>query len=415
MKIKVPYGGGEVAIEVDKKNVVGVVNLNNVKLGDERKIVESALKNPTNSKPFEEFIDGAGNKEILIIVNDATRPSSASKIIPVIYDKIKTRNFKFIIATGSHRVPKDDEFRYIFGEYYPKLRDRVFVHESKKSSDMVCIGKAKDGSDAYVNKMVLEADRIVVIGSVEPHYFAGYTGGRKAFLPGVASYETITANHKYALDPKAETLALRGNPVHEGMEHIARLVKKEIFAVMVVLTEKEELYAATAGNIFDSFYAATKKADEIFSVKIGEKADIVVSVATPPQDKNLYQSQKAADNGKLALKKDGILILVAKCKDGIGEESFLQMMSRHSSPQELIAGISGGYKLGDHKAVKLAEISTWAQLWAVTGLKDEVVKNAFMMPFSDVREAIDEAIKEKGENAKILFLMCGSVSVPKVE
>ncbi len=413
MEIKIPYGKGEVGVQVPERNVLGILYPNEVEVSDERETLVKAIENPINSKRFEEFLSDA--KDVLFIVNDGTRPTPTAKVLEIIYDKIKDKAIRFIVATGIHRAPTDEEFRFIFGRYYGEFQERIFVHDSKKTEDMVYIGTSKNGTEMWVNRLGLQADKLVPIGSVEPHYFAGYTGGRKSFLPGIASYKTVEQNHKYALDPRARALALEGNPVHEDMIDALETIKdKEIFSIQTVLDRERRLYAATAGHIHDSFYAAIAKAREVFCVETEERADVVVSVAPYPMDVDLYQSQKALDNGKLALKEGGILIMVSQCRTGIGDRVFFDLLSRSHTPEEALAEIEKGYKLGYHKAAKMAEIATWAQMWGVTDLDAQEMEAVFIKPFHSVQEAIDRAIEEKGPEAKVLFLMDGSITVPLI-
>jgi len=261
----------------------------------------------------------------------------------------------------------------------------------------------------------VEAEKIIVIGSVEPHYFGGYTGGRKAFLPGIASYRTIEQNHKYAIRPEPKALLLDGNPVHEDMiDAIKTIEDKDVFSIQTVLDRDRKIYAVTAGDIHRSFNAAIKYANDVFCVNVAEKADIVVTVAPYPMDVDLYQSQKALDNGKLALKDGGIMILVSMCRQGVGERSFFELLGSCDTPQQTLDLISGEYKLGFHKAAKLAEIAVWAQMWAVTDLADEDVYSAFMKPFGSIQDALDAALAEKDSEAKVLFMMDGSITVPMI-
>jgi len=407
MQIKIPYGKEEkINIQVKDKFVAGIIKPNKVIINDEFQTLTNAIENPINSKNIEEFIKDS--KNILFIVNDGTRPTPTAKVLDVLYE----RNVKFIVATGTHRAPTKDEYFQIFGKYYNKFKDVIFVHDSKKEEDMVYLGKSKNGTEMIINKMAVETDKIVVIGSVEPHYFAGYTGGRKAFLPGIAAYRSIEQNHKFALDPKAKSLSLKDNPVHEDFIDALKLFKKDIFAIMTILDMDHNIYAATSGNIIDSFIPAVKKANDVFAVKIKEKADIVVSIAKFPMDIDLYQSQKAIENAKLALKKDGILILVSKCRDGIGSDTFVNLMSTCDTPKEVIEKIEKKYVLGYHKAARMAEIKLWAQVWGVTDFSHDVLQKIFIDPFDSLQIAIDNALKFKGTNAKILFLMDGTMIVP---
>lgn len=413
MKLDIPYCKDLISIDIPDENVAAVVRPNEVEIGDERNTIFQAIENPINSKGFDEFLSDA--MDVLFIVNDGTRPTPTSKILDIIYDKIKDKNIKFIIATGIHRAPTEEELKFIFGGHLDSLRDKIYVHDARKEEDMVFIGKSKNGTEMWVNKLGVEAHKIVIISSVEPHYFAGYTGGRKSFLPGIASYKTIEQNHRYALRNEAQPLVLNGNPVNEDMEDAIKTIKdKEIFSIMAVLDRHQNIYAATAGHIYDSFHAAIEKANEVFAVEIESRADIVVSVAPYPMDVDLYQSQKAIENGKLALKDGGIIILVSKCRDGIGDETFFNLLASSSNAEEVLETIDKGYKLGYHKAARIVDASLKGEIWAVTDLEDEIIKKAFMKPYPGIQEAVDAAISEKGKDAEVLFLMDGSVTVPLI-
>lgn len=413
MKIKIGYGKEDFLLQIPDNNVAGVVYPNEVSVGSETEALVNAIDNPINSVSFDQFLSDA--KDILFIVNDGTRPTPTAKVLEILYDKIKNRDVRFIIATGMHRAPTDEEYDFIFGKYYQEFKDRILVHDSKKEEDLVHIGTSKNGTEMWVNKHGFEAHKLVVIGSVEPHYFAGYTGGRKAFLPGIAAFKTIEQNHKFALKPEAQGLAVKGNPVHEDMiDALKTIENKEIFSIQTVLDRERKIYAAAAGHINDSFYAAVEKANDVFCVKLKEKTDIVVSVAPYPMDVDLYQSQKALDNGKLALEKGGILILVSKCRTGVGPPTFFKLLSSCKTPSEALDTIDKGFKLGYHKAAKMAEIATWAEMWGVTDLKDDEMESVFIKPFHSLQDAIDTALAQKGKDAKVLFLMDGSITVPMV-
>jgi len=412
LKVGIPYGRETINVRVDEENIGEIIFPNEVRIGDEEITLQQALAKPMASKRFDEFLSDA--KDILFLINDATRPTPTAKVLKILFPMVKDKNIRFLIATGMHRAPTEEEYVEIFGELYEMLRDRIYAHDSKKEEDMVHLGTSKNGTEMYVNKMAVQAHKIVIIGSVEPHYFAGYTGGRKSFLPGIAAYSTIEQNHKLALKASAKALSLEGNPVHEDMEDAILTIKeKEIFAIMTVLDRNERIYAATAGDITESLKAAIDHAHRVFSVEIKEKADIVVAVAPYPMDIDLYQSQKALDNGKLALHDNGILILVSKCRMGVGSDTFVKLLSSCQTPQETLDKIDKEFKLGYHKAAKMAEIARWAQMWAVTSLDDELMKSVFIKPFDSLQEAIDAAITEKGEE-RILFLMNASLTVPKL-
>ena len=413
MIVRVPYGKEDtLEVNVVDERVAGLIEPKDVEIGDESAIIREAIASPLRSPSLSEFLSDA--RDVLFIVNDATRPTPTARVLDVLRDELAGLEVRFIIATGIHRAPTEEEYRQIFGAHYDTYEDRIHAHDSRKEEDMVLLGESANGTEMWVNRLGVEAHKIVIIGSVEPHYFAGYTGGRKSFLPGIASYKTIEQNHKLALKPASRTLALEGNPVHEDMVDALGVVKKEIFSIMTVLDKDHRIYAATAGHIDDAFFAAVGKANEVFAVPVAEKADIVVSVVKYPADIDLYQAQKGIDNAKLALEEGGILILVAKCRCGVGEESFVNLLSSSDTPGAVLDTIEEGYVLGYHKAAKMAEIGLWAQTWGVTDLDADLLRKIFIRPFRSLQEAVDEAMAEQGDDAKVLFLLDGSLTVPLV-
>jgi nickel-dependent lactate racemase len=216
--------------------------------------------------------------------------------------------------------------------------------------------------------------------------------------------------------PEARLLALEGNPVHEDMIDAINVIKdKEIFSIQTVLDRERRIYAATAGDIHTSFAAAIDKAEEVFAVRIPEKVDIVISVAPYPMDIDLYQSQKALETGKLALKEDGILLMVSKCRMGIGDPVFMELLTSAGNAEAIMDRISEGYVLGYHKAAKIAEINLWAEIWAKTDLPAETIESVHMQPVNDLQEAINKALDLKGESAQALILMDGSITVPIIK
>ncbi|UCH90312.1 MAG: nickel-dependent lactate racemase [Thermoplasmata archaeon] len=414
-EIDVPYGQESIKVKIPEANLGGILRVNDVtsKMSDEEAL-KKALDEPLNSKSFQEFISDANNA--LIIVNDATRPTPTARILDVVAPMLEGCEVKFIVATGIHRAPTDSEMEFIFGSHLEKYKEVIHIHDSKNDEQLTHIGTSKNGTEMYVNKLALEAQKIIIIGSVEPHYFAGYTGGRKAFLPGIAGYKTIEMNHKHALKMEAQALELDGNPVHDDMvDALGSLEGKEIFSIQVVLDRDHKIYAASAGHLIDSFIEAVKSAWDVFCVKIPEKAEIVVSVAPYPMDVDLYQSQKALDNGKLALKDKGILILVSKCRTGVGHDEFVKLMSAASSPLEALEVIKQQYKVGYHKAAKMAEIAVWAEMWGVTDLDSDILHSVFIRSVDSLQDALDEAIEIKGPEAKILFMLDGSITVPLIQ
>jgi len=430
MKINIPYRRESISLDVPDScdlvllepnefretpfaGHVGPADSTSAKPGS----VAYAVAHPLDTLPLAKFL--LGGRNILVIVNDATRPTPTNIILDEIAGLLDAAGARFIVATGAHRTPTEDEYRQILGKYYDALRPRILAHVARDESSLVDLGKTRNGTPILLNRAVFEADRIVAIGSVEPHYFAGYTGGRKAFLPGVAGYATIQANHKLALSPLARALELESNPVSQDMDDALNLIHVPTFSIMTVLDKDQRLAWCSAGDIRASFKEAVDKANSIFSVAIEGLFDIVISAARFPMDIDLYQSQKAIDNGALALADGGTLIMVSSCRDGIGDKTFLDLMGSSSSPADAIERIGAGYKLGFHKAAKLALIAQRAEIVAYTELDPALVKKAFIKPCADLQAALDAAIARCAmahpeRKPRVCVIPDGTVTVPRL-
>ncbi|MDR0887578.1 MAG: nickel-dependent lactate racemase [Candidatus Methanoplasma sp.] len=412
MIVDVKYGkDGVQKIDIPDSNYIGTFYPKDVQCGDPDEVINRSIDDPIGYESLESFL--AGGKDIVFIVNDGTRPTPTAKVLHALSKRMDLRKARYIIATGTHRDMTQEEYDFVFGQHYEELKDRIICHDAK-TSECVNLGTSKNGTPMEVNKVAVEADRLVIITSVEPHYFAGYTGGRKSFLPGVASFRTVEANHKLAMSKAAQSLALKGNPVHEDMMDALEVVKgKEIFSIQMVLDRHQNIYKAASGSLNPAFDRAVEWANEVFSVPIPEKADVVISVAPYPMDVDLYQSQKALDNGKWALKEGGKIVMVSKCREGIGHATFLTQLSTSKDPKQVLENLKAEYKLGYHKAAKMAEISIWADIWAVTDLDPEIIRSANITPFPSVADAVKEALRLKPD-AKFIVLMDGSVTIPRV-
>lgn len=415
MEITVPYGSDRrFTVEVPARNLLAVVEPREFAEAGGPDMVRWSLREPVNASPFKNFVKNS--RQILVIVNDASRPTPTAQILGVIFETIPDRSaLRFLVATGIHRTPTLAEMEYIFGEYYRDLKGQVCAHDAENIGKTRLLGKTRRGTDVRLNELAVQARTIVAISSVEPHYFAGFTGGRKSFLPGIAARLSVEANHRLTLDPRARLLALRGNPVHEDMaESLKFLADKEIFSIQTVLDRNRDIFACACGQIRDSFYRAVKYARKVYCRPVPGKADIIVTIAPYPMDIDLYQSQKAIENAKPALKKGGIMILVSRCRTGIGDRAFYDRLAAGQSPSEVLSLPDHEYRLGYHKSIKLAELMTRAEVWAVTDLPDRDLEKIFIRPFPDPQAALDAALKRKGPKAKVLVLLDGSVTVPIV-
>lgn len=422
MRIDVPWSTTTTPVEVEDGRVAGVLSANVGKAGDPEGILRAAVVAP--GVAFETFLAGA-RSPLLVVVNDATRPTPSSEVLRVLRPALEAwlavgdRKLDFIVATGTHRVALPEELDKIFGAGLARAHAaRIHSHDAKAEDELVNMGRTARGTEILVNRLLAEAGSVVVINSVEPHYFAGYTGGRKSLFPGIAGYETVWANHKLSMQPGSELLLLEGNPVHEDlMEQLAvGIAGKQVYSIQLVLDGEHHIGFAAAGGLEATWGQAIAVADRQFVLEIDRPYEVVVAVAPHPMDCNFYQTNKAIQSGALALAPGGVLIAVSECPFGLGEnQTLFDMLSASESPGHALARVNvEEYRLGVQQAARIAAILERGEIWAVTSLRDKDVRAMFMTPYGSVQEAVGAALAQKGGEAQVLFMMEASITVPRV-
>jgi nickel-dependent lactate racemase len=260
--------------------------------------------------------------------------------------------------------------------------------------------------------MVAKADRRICLGNIEYHYFAGYSGGAKAIMPGVSTRAAIQANHSRMVEAAAHSGNITTNPVRKDIEDTIKFVPID-FIINVVLNEKKEIIRAVAGHYIDAHREGCSFLDSLYKIPIMEKADIVItSIGGYPKDLNLYQAQKALDNAKHAVKNGGIIILVAACNEGLGEAVFEEWLLTSEKPEALIEKIKVNFKLGGHKAAAIAMVLQNSRIFLVSKLEKEFVKKIFLEPYDNVQSALDDGIKTLGKAAKVILIPYGGSILP---
>jgi nickel-dependent lactate racemase len=411
MKIMLPYETEKIELNLPEGLDIEVVYPKKTTSGGNEVIIGKSLENPSGSKSFEKWIKQ--NSRFLFIVNDASRPTPTIEILKELDKRVSLEGAKYIIATGAHKRPEERDLKLIFGEFYDRIKSNVIIHNAKDYRSLTNLGKTKKGTEVWINKKVLEAGAIIPIGSVEPHYFAGFTGGRKSFVPGLCGYMTIEQNHKLAMEEGVVSAKLKGNPVHEDLlEAFSKIPNRPVFSIQAIVNSDKGLQSVFSGDIHKSFSEATRYAENFFCVRIKEKADIVITVVKPPLDKNLYQAHKAIEHGKLALKDGGVLILVATCSEGIGPDNFYKLLLSSGDPDKIIKKAKEDYRLGYHKAARIAELSKKAEVWLVPEIEDKIPETPFIRRISSLQEAVTKSISRKGKKAKVLIFMDGGNTVP---
>ena len=402
--LNLPYGQGHIQLELDESRPLEIVSPKKIPADDDA--IANSLTKPIAFTDLPSFL--SNRKKILVVVNDHTRPTPTLDVLKRL--NLNGKDVTTIVATGAHRSPYQNELPRILGGPLPPYGGNVVMHDSRNMKSLNSIGCTSRGTKVFVNHHVSAADGIIAVGSVEPHYFAGFTGGRKFLLPALAGLESIMANHMLSLDERSRILSLDGDPVHEDMMEALSLLGRDddIFSIQLVTNFDHQVSFASSGHVVNSFTEAVDDARSIFAMPVQAKADIVISIAKPPMDVDLYQSHKAIDNVKLALNDGGVLILVSRCSDGIGDRGFYDILVSRDKSKGKVESQSFGY----HKAAKMAEVLKRVNVFAVTDLPHDILRAISIRPFLNLNSALEEATKIKGKGSRVLVVLDGSVTVP---
>lgn len=322
MKLELGYGTRPQSVTIPDNNVPGVLEPNRVEVGlTGEAAVRAALAHPLGTPPLGEIVK-AGEK-IAFNTSDITRPMPSAVVLPILLDElygagIRPEDITLVFALGSHRKHTPDEMKKLAGERaYREIRCL-----DGNPQDFVHLGRTTLGTPVDITRVVAEADRRICLGNIEYHYFAGYSGGAKAIMPGVSTREAIQSNHSRMVLPAACAGKLEGNPVREDLEEAIGFCPID-FILNVVLDEHKHILYAVAGHYIEADREGCRFLDRLYKVGIQAQADIVfVSPGGYPKDIDLYQAQKALDNASHAVKPGGIIILAAACSEGLGERVF---------------------------------------------------------------------------------------------
>ena len=385
---------------------------------DARAEIERALKEPVVSKKLSEIVKP--EHKVAIVVDDATRPAPSHLMIPPILDElnmagVKNENITIIFGCGTHKAVKNEEAVRLLDEAVLN-RVKAISHDCK-AEDLVYVGTTqKHGTKVYLNRIFAEADVKILTGDVCFHYYAGYGGGRKSVLPAVSGEETIKHNHAMLLHPNAKTGVLEGNPIHEDMVEAAKLAKVD-FILNVVTNSKGEVVKAFAGDLEQAFYEGVKVVDEMYRIPVDRKADIVVvSPGGYPADVNLFQAYKGVDSALEVVKRGGVIVLLAECSQGHGNQVFYDWMVKFSDIKAVEREIKRNFVLGGHKAYYLMKALQNHQIILVSLMPDYYGTNIFKLKTARaVNDALNEAFKITGKNAKVWAMPYGNFTLSEVK
>ena len=374
-KIKVPYGKTYQEATIADDIPVQVIDPECPRVTRTvEALIEQALDNPVGSPKLEELLRQSETPagKILIIVNDPTRPGPNKEMVKALLGrlklaKIQDAQIEFIIATGSHRAPTREEIDSLVGKDVHE-KYQVFIHDCQKNN--VYLGKTKGGLPVYVDKIVAEAKFIITTGLVAPHKAAGFSGGRKSIVPGVAGLETLKIHHSLPIRPFEPALGwMEGNPFHEAALEAAKLVDVK-FILNAVQDPHKQNIAVVAGELEKAHAEGVRICREHNTVVCKKQGDVVIaSPGGSPRDCNLYQAQKALATAELFAQKGGKtkLILVAQAEDGIGPQLFQDWLIEGATPEEIVERFrKEGFDVGTNKAFEYARAMTKGEVIIVS-------------------------------------------------
>ena len=415
MKVKLPYGKEEIELELPENADILVSKAGQLKREKtQEELVQEALENPIGSVRVSEL--AKGKKKIVVITSDHTRPVPSKVTLPIYLREIRKGNpdadITILIATGFHRPTTKEEMIDKFGADVV-AKEHFVVHMSQKDEDMTYLGKLPSGGDLLINKLAAEADLVVSEGFIEPHFFAGFSGGRKSILPGIASQKTVFGNHcsKFIASDKSRTGNLDGNPIHKDMQFAAEKAKLA-FILNVVINSKKEVVAAFAGDCVKAHEKGCEFVTDISSIK-GTNADIAITTnGGYPLDQNIYQSVKSMTAAEACVKPDGIIVEVSKCNDGHGGEGFYNTFKNAKNAKEVedtILKVKMEDTIADQwESQILARILSRHQvLYVADPSAKQILEDMHIEYVPTVEEALKIALERKGKDAKVAAIPDG--------
>jgi hypothetical protein len=420
--VQLPFGKDKISVNIPDERFNGtlVSGAHSFKVDkSETQIVKDAIQNPINSKRLCELVKGKNN--IVMIASDHTRPVPSKVIMPVVLEEIKAGNpdakLTVLIATGFHRPTTREELVYKFGEDIVNRDDIKFViHESEKAEDMVELGVLPSGGILRINKLAVEADLLISEGFIEPHFFAGFSGGRKSVLPGIASAVTVMANHcsKFINSEYSRTGILDGNPIHKDMVFAAEKANLA-FIINVVINENKQVIDAYAGHYNDAHVKGCAFVKELSGVDAIPAKIAISTNGGYPLDQNIYQSVKGMTAAEATCKEGGVIIMVTDCSAGHGGQSLYDTFANEKDKNKIMKiflDTPMEETVADQwESQILCRILLKYKVIMVTNAPEQMIKDMHMDYAKSVDEAIAMADEYLGSNNEKITVIPDGVSV----
>ncbi|UCD63602.1 MAG: DUF2088 domain-containing protein [Candidatus Zixiibacteriota bacterium] len=367
-----------------------------------------AVDGPVDFATFkEDFLEAAGNSFLssqkpLLVVNDGHRPTPTPTVLSHL-DRIDPGllgRADIMIAAGTHGEPTDKHYQKIFSDHYRRVKDRVRWHDAHDYSRMKKIGVDRFGGEVWIDRVVFDYERIIAISSAEPHYFAGFTGGRKSILPGLADFASVERNHNLANSLDAAPLRLEGNPVAEHMAEVLEMLDhRHIFGIQTVIDARQNLAGAFFGDLVSAFQNAVAFSEKTYARPVPHRYDTVVCEVLPPIDGSLYQVQKALENCQPAVKDGGRIVLVSACRNGVGSEHFYELAKIWD--REANTAADGKLHFGSHKLSRVNLIGRRISVRLFSTLPDDEPRQVFYEPLADLASLFSDKIDKEHKIAVV--------------
>jgi len=393
MDFQIPYGKNSLNISIPGSNVISF-NCPREDAGSgkgEEDIIKAALDNPVCTKKLHEC--ASGKKDACILVSDITRPCPSYKFLPYLLqelNKAQIRDIKVVFGLGIHRPHTRQEQEKLAGS--EAASQCILVDSDQKRCRL--IGTTKKGTPVEVFEEALDSSFLIATGNIEYHYFAGYSGGAKAVMPGICSYNSVCANHSMMLEDDARAGEYKNNPVRLDIEEAGFLTGID-FIFNVILDDSKKIVGAVAGKNNEAFLEGIRLYDSVYEVSSSQKADIVITSAGGfPKDINLYQAQKALESVKDIVRDGGTIILAAECLEGFGEDKFAEWMQNTTDFDGLYKKIKEKFVLGGHKAVAVAKLLTRARCMLYSAFDKSMTANIGFEKTDNIQDFIDKKLKE---------------------
>lgn len=376
----------------------------------------AALADPAGTPPLLEMLRERKPGSIVVVVNDITRPTPYDVLLPPLLEVfqqagIRDEQVTFLVATGIHDPHTDEQNRKIYGNDIVN-RFKVISHDASDANAITFMGRFDSGYDFYVNKLAREADFLITLGVIMPHYFAGYSGGRKSILPGLAGKETVGKNHARMVEIMDHLPPIDQNPISREMIGAARQVGLD-FILNVVVNDAQEIVTVAAGEVEKAWRGAVDVSASMFEVPFKHQVDICVTCADGhPRDINAYQAQKALDHADHITKPGGTIIVAAECPAGYGEHVFEEWMKRKWPPRKVMSEIKRAFVLGGHKAYGYAKVAAEKEVYLISALDTEYTEMLYAKKTASVQEAVALAAAKHGPGAAWCYMPHGSLSLP---